>query len=263
MIVLPDFDPVALHLGPLQVHWYGLAYLVGIVGAILLGRWRARQPHSPVSRSAVFDLVLFCALGAIIGGRLGYVVFYHFWEYAADPIAVLKIWEGGMSFHGGLLGAICGILVFGKKNAIPLLKLTDFLAPLCAVGLFFGRLANFVNQELWGRPTEVSWAVVFPVDPLKLARHPSQLYEAALEGLILFLIVWIYSAKPRVSGAVSGVFLSGYGTFRIFVEFFREPDVVPGFVIGDWGTMGHILSVPVLLTGIALIITSTRKQSDA
>ncbi len=262
MIVLPEFNPIALQLGPLKIHWYGLAYLVGIVGAIVLGRLRAHQPHSPIPRPVVLDLVLYCALGAIIGGRLGYAIFYHFWEYAANPLAVLKVWEGGMSFHGGLLGAVGGTWMFGRKNSIPLLKLTDFVSPLCAVGLFFGRIANFINQELWGRPTEVAWSVVFPADRLQLARHPSQLYEAALEGILLFLVLWFYSAKPRATGAVSGVFLIGYGTFRIFVEFFREPDAVPGFVIGDWGTMGHLLSLPVLLIGIALIVIARRKAPN-
>ncbi len=262
MIILPEIDPVALKLGPLSVHWYGLAYLVGIVSAILLGRIRARQPHSPIPRPVVLDLVLYCALGAIIGGRLGYAFFYHFSEYVTNPIEILKVWEGGMSFHGGLLGAIFGVWAFGKKLSIPLLRLTDFLSPFCAIGLFFGRIANFVNQELWGRPTEVAWAVVFPADPLQLARHPSQLYEAALEGVLLFLILWIYSARPRATGAVSGVFLIGYGAFRILVEFFREPDAVPGFVISDWGTMGHILSLPVLLAGIALLTIALRKEQN-
>ena len=262
MIVLPDFDPVALHLGPLAIHWYGLAYLIGIVSAIVLGRIRARQPHSPIPRPMVLDLVLYCALGAIIGGRLGFVFFYQFWEYIANPIAILKVWEGGMSFHGGLLGAIGGVWAFARKLSIPLLKLTDFLAPFCAVGLFFGRVTNFVNQELWGRPTELAWGVVFPADPSQLARHPSQLYEAALEGVALFLILWIYSANPRATGAVSGVFLIGYGTFRIFVEFFREPDADLGFIFFNWVTMGHLLSVPVIVAGIALLMYAKRKEQN-
>ncbi len=261
MIVLPDFDPIAIQLGPLNVHWYGIAYLVGISGAIVLGRFRARQAHSPIPRSVVLDLVLYCSLGAIIGGRLGYALFYHFVEYAANPLAILKVWEGGMSFHGGLIGAILGVWAFGKKFTIPLLRLTDFLSPFCAIGFFFGRIANFINQELWGRPTEVAWAMVFPADPLKLARHPSQLYEAALEGLVLFIILWLYSAKPRATGAVSAVFLMGYGVFRICVEFFREPDAVPGFVISDWGTMGQVLSVPVVIGGIFLFMLSSRRAT--
>ena len=260
MIVLPEFDPVALQLGPLAIRWYGLAYLIGIVGAIFLGRMRARKPFSPIPRPVVLDLVLYCALGAIIGGRLGYVVFYNILEYVQNPIAILKIWQGGMSFHGGLIGAIAGVWVFGRKFTIPLLKLTDFLAPLCAVGLFFGRIANFVNQELWGRPTDVSWGMVFPADSLQVARHPSQLYEAALEGAALFLILWIYSAKPRAVGAVSGMFLIGYGVFRLFVEFFREPDLIPGFVIGNWGTMGHVLSIPLVVGGLALLYLASREE---
>lgn len=261
MIVLPDFNPVALQLGPLSIHWYGLAYLVGIVSAIVLGRLRARQPHSPIPRPIVLDLVLYCSLGAIIGGRLGYALFYHFFEYVSDPIAILKVWEGGMSFHGGLLGAIGGVLLFGRKFTIPMLKLTDFLSPFCAVGLFFGRIANFINQELWGRPSEVAWSMVFPADPLKLARHPSQLYEAALEGVVLFVILWLYSAKPRATGAVSAVFLMGYGSFRLIVEFFREPDAVPGYIISDWGTMGQVLSLPLVVAGIALFIIQSKKKN--
>lgn len=262
MILLPDFDPVAIHLGPLNVHWYGIAYLVGILSAIVLGRLRARQPHSPIPRPVVLDLVLYCSLGAIIGGRLGYALFYHFLEYATNPLAILKVWEGGMSFHGGLIGAILGVWAFGKKFTIPLLRLTDFLSPFCAIGFFFGRIANFINQELWGRPTEVAWAMVFPADPLKLARHPSQLYEAALEGLVLFLILWLYSTKPRATGAVSAMFLIGYGVFRIFVEFFREPDATPGFVVSDWGTMGQVLSIPVVIGGIVLFILSKRRATN-
>jgi len=262
MITLPDIDPVAIQLGPLHVHWYGVAYLVGILSAIILGRYRARQPHSPIPRPVVFDLVLYCSLGAIIGGRLGYALFYNFIEYAANPLAILKVWEGGMSFHGGLIGAILGVWAFGKKLTIPLLRLTDFLSPFCAVGFFFGRITNFVNQELWGRPAEVPWAVVFPADPLQIARHPSQLYEAALEGLVLFVIVWIYSSKPRAQGTVSGLFLIGYGLFRIIVEFFREPDAVPGFVIANWVTMGQLLSVPLIIGGVVLFIAANRRQMN-
>ena len=260
MMTLPDFDPIAIEIGPLAVHWYGMAYLVGILSAIILGRVRARQPHSPIPRPVVLDLVLYCAFGAIIGGRLGYALFYHFLEYATNPLAILKVWEGGMSFHGGLIGAILGVWMFGKRFTIPLLKLTDFLSPFCAVGFFFGRMANFINQELWGRPTEVSWAVIFPADPLGLGRHPSQLYEAALEGLVLFIILWLYSAKARPTGAVSSLFLIGYGTFRIIVEFFREPDAVPGFVISDWGTMGQVLSVPVLVGGLILFMLANKNK---
>jgi len=167
-----------------------------------------------------------------------------------------------MSFHGGLIGAILGVWAFGKKLTIPLLRLTDFLSPFCAVGFFFGRITNFVNQELWGRPAEVPWAVVFPADPLQIARHPSQLYEAALEGLVLFVIVWVYSSKPRAQGAISGLFLIGYGLFRILVEFFREPDAVPGFVIANWVTMGQLLSVPLIIGGVVLFIAANRRQMN-
>ena len=258
MIVLPEIDPVAIEIGPLKLHWYGIAYLIGMLGAIGLGQLRARKPHSPIPRDRVIDLVLYASIGAILGGRLGYSFFYQFSHYFFSPLDILKLWEGGMSFHGGLVGSILGVWVYGRKQQIFFLRLTDFLAPFCAVGLFFGRIANFINQELWGRLTDVPWAVVFPNDPQQLTRHPSQLYEAALEGLLLFVILWTYSARPRAIGAVSGLFLIGYGVFRCAIEFVRQPDVDPGFVISDWGTMGQVLSVPVIIAGVTIWLLSRR-----
>ena len=252
MITYPEIDPVALDLGILQIRWYGAAYFAGIVSAIVLGRVRASASLSPISKTQVTDLTLYIALGAILGGRIGYSLFYHFLHYITNPIDIFKIWEGGMSFHGGLLGAATGGLIFSRKFKVSFIRLADFASPLFAIGFFFGRIANFINQELWGRPTEVAWGMIFPVDPLQLARHPSQLYEAALEGVALFAILWLYSSKPKATGAVTGLFLTCYGAFRIFVELFREPDAVPGFIISDWGTMGQVLSVPLIIVGISL-----------
>lgn len=263
MLVVPNFDPVAIQLGPLSIHWYGLAYLAGFVCAIMLGRIKARQQHSPIPRTVVLDLILYCSIGAILGGRLGYAVFYQINSFAVDPLAILRLWEGGMSFHGGILGAFAGTWLFARKFSIPTLRLGDFLSPLCAVGFLLGRIANFINQELWGRPTEVPWSVVFPADPLLLPRHPSQLYEAALEGVVLFLVVWIYSIKPRPIGAVSGLLLAAYGVFRIFVEFFREPDAHYGFLIGNWVTMGQLLSLPLVVIGLWLLTRNVRRSDHA
>ena len=252
MITYPEIDPVALDLGILQIRWYGVAYFAGIVSAIVLGRVRASASLSPISKTQVTDLILYIALGAILGGRIGYSLFYHFLHYITNPIDIFKIWEGGMSFHGGLLGAAAGCLIFSRQLNVSFFRLADFASPLCAIGFFFGRIANFINQELWGRPTEVAWGMIFPIDPLQLARHPSQLYEAALEGVALFAILWLYSSSPKATGAVTGLFLTCYGAFRIFVELFREPDAVPGFIISDWGTMGQVLSVPLIIVGISL-----------
>ena len=258
MITYPEIDPVALDIGILQIRWYGVAYFAGIVSAIVLGRVRASASLSPISKTQVTDLILYIALGAILGGRIGYSLFYHFLHYITNPIDIFKIWEGGMSFHGGLLGAAAGGLIFSRKFKLSFIQLADFTSPLCAVGFFFGRIANFINQELWGRPTEVAWGMIFPIDPLQLARHPSQLYEAALEGVALFVILWLYSSTPKATGTVTGLFLTCYGAFRIFVEFFREPDAVPGFIISDWGTMGQVLSVPLIIVGISLFFLAQK-----
>ena len=261
MIAYPDIDPIAFEIGQLKVRWYGLSYAAGIVLGIVLGKLRAKSPNAPITEAQVIDLVLFIAVGAILGGRLGYTIFYNFSSFATNPLYIFKIWEGGMSFHGGLLGAIVGLWLFGRRMKIPFLIVADFISPAGAVGLFFGRIANFINQELWGRPTDVSWAIVFPHDPLQLARHPSQLYEAALEGLVLFAILWLYSAKPRPVGRVSGLFVFWYGVFRFVVEFFREPDAELGFVIADWMTMGQILSLPLIALGIILYVFADKISS--
>ncbi len=260
MLPFPDIDPVALSLGPLKIHWYGLMYLIGFALAWLLGNWRAKQPDSGWNSEQVSDLIFYCALGLVLGARIGYMLFYQFESVLANPLDLLKIWQGGMSFHGGAIGVTIGIWLFGRKYKKDFFSVTDFLVPLAPLGLFAGRMGNFINGELWGRTTDSSFGMIFPTGG-PLARHPSQLYEAILEGLVLFLILWFYSSKPRPKMAVSGLFLLGYGLFRSFVEFFREPDAHLGFIAFDWLTMGQILSLPMIIAGLILILLAYRKNT--
>ena len=251
-IVHPDFDPVAFSIGPVDVHWYGLMYLIGFLGGGWLGVLRAKRPDNDWTKDQVWDILFYIALGVIIGGRLGYVVFYNLGHYIEYPVELLYVWRGGMSFHGGLIGVIVAMAWYARHTQRSLLAVADFVAPLTALGLGAGRIGNFVNQELWGRAADVPWAVVFPsVDAV--ARHPSQLYEALLEGVLLFVVLWVYSSRPRPVGSVAGIFLVGYGSFRCLVEFFREPDAHLGYIAWDWLTMGQILSLPLLLLGAWLI----------
>ena len=248
----PSIDPVAFAIGPLKVHWYGIAYLVGFLSALGLARYRSAKLASRLKKNQILDLIVYASLGAILGGRIGYSLFYGFDQFASNPLGIFKLWEGGMSFHGGLVGCILGTWLYAYRSHTKFLELTDFLAPFAAVGLFVGRIANFINQELWGRVTDVSWGVVFPNDPEALTRHPSQLYEAALEGIVLFIVLWVYSSKPRAIGTVSGLFLTLYGLFRFAVEFARAPDSHIGFVLWNWLTMGQMLSIPLILFGLYL-----------
>lgn len=260
MLTYPIIDPVAISLGPIKVHWYGLMYLIGIGGAWLLLTKRVTRSYSPIKQDALEDLIFYAAMGVILGGRVGYVIFYNFSQFISDPLMLFKVWEGGMSFHGGLLGVILAMWISARKNQCTMLALTDFIAPVVPVGLFFGRIGNFINAELWGRPTDVYWSFVFPgAGPL--ARHPSQLYEAALEGLALFLILWIYSNKQRPYMAVSGMFALFYGIFRFIVEFYRVPDAHLGYLAMDWLTMGQILSAPLIVVGIILLSIAYTKNS--
>jgi phosphatidylglycerol---prolipoprotein diacylglyceryl transferase len=257
MIVLPDFDPVAIRIGPLAVRWYGLMYVLGFTAAYLLGNRRAASPRTRLSRVQFNDLLLWCLAGLMLGARLGYVLFYNFMYFAQHPLEILAFWQGGMSFHGGLVGVAAAVLLFSRRHRLHPLDTGDFLVPLAPPGLFAGRIGNFLNSELWGRPSDMPWAVVFP-DPGSgsVPRHPSQLYEALLEGLVLFLVLWLYSKRSKPRGAVLGLFLLLYGAFRFFVEFFREPDVQLGFVALDWMTMGQILSLPMMLIGSWLLLRS-------
>lgn len=261
MIPYPNIDPVAVSLGPLKVHWYGLMYLLGFAGAWFLGRLRTRRPDSPVNEEQLGDLIFYCAIGVILGGRFGYVFFYNFDRFLSDPIWLLRVWEGGMSFHGGLLGVILAMVWYARKLNRTFFQMADFVAPLVPVGLGAGRIGNFIGGELWGRASDVSWAMVFPSDPLQIARHPSQLYQFALEGVALFTILWWYSAKPRPRMAVSGLFLACYGCFRFIVEFFREPDAHIGYIAFDWLTMGQLLSTPMILIGVAMMAWGYQKYS--
>ena len=249
---LAQIDPVALSIGSLQLRWYGLMYLAGFGLGWALGRWRASRPDSGWTAPDVDDLLTCVMIGIILGGRIGYVLFYDLPVYISDPMEILRIWNGGMSFHGGLLGVLGAFWYFARSRGRSFLEVSDFIAPLVPQGLFFGRLGNFINGELWGKVSDVPWAIVFPgAGPNP--RHPSQLYEAALEGLVLFFMVWIFSSKPRKTGAVSGLFALGYGVFRFAVEFVRMPDVQLGYLAFGWLTMGQLLCVPLILAGLWLL----------
>jgi phosphatidylglycerol:prolipoprotein diacylglycerol transferase len=254
----PAIDPVALQIGPLAVHWYGLMYLFGFAGAWALARLRARRDDWPVSPLQVDDLLFYGALGVIVGGRVGYMLFYQPMMLIGSPLSLFAIWDGGMSFHGGLLGVLVAMGLFAHRQKLAFFTITDFIAPLVPVGLFFGRIGNFINGELWGRPTSLPWGMIFPgagPEP----RHPSMLYEALLEGLLLFALLWWFSHKPRPRMAVSGLFLLGYGVFRFGVEFVREPDAHIGYLAGGWLTMGHLLSAPMILAGAILLALACRR----
>ena len=249
---LAQIDPVALSIGSLHLRWYGLMYLAGFGIGWLLGRWRASRPGSGWTGPDVDDLLTCVMIGIILGGRLGYVLFYDLPVYINDPMEIVRIWNGGMSFHGGLLGVLGAFWYFARTRGRTFLEVSDFIAPLIPQGLFFGRLGNFINGELWGKVSDAPWAVVFPgAGPLP--RHPSQLYEAALEGLALFIMVWVFSLKPRKTGAVSGLFALGYAVFRFAVEFVRMPDAQLGYLAFGWLTMGQLLCVPLMLAGAWLL----------
>ena len=298
MLVHPQFDPVAVQIGPLAIHWYGLMYLAGFMAFLWLGRKRIamlntaqnarrktqesrrktrktqeerRQAQDsrnqsipsripiPFTNKLLDNLLFYGVLGVILGGRLGYVLFYKAAYYSAHPLEIFAVWQGGMSFHGGFLGVLVAMAWFAHKHHLRWLQLTDFIAPLVPPGLALGRLGNFINSELWGRPTDVPWAMIFPnVD--KLPRHPSQLYEFALEGVLLFTLLWWYARKPRPVGAVSGLFLIGYGSFRFLVEYTREPDDFLG-LLSLGMSMGQWLSLPMVIAGVLLMVLSSRRAA--
>lgn len=262
MLVYPQIDPVAVAIGPLKVHWYGLMYLCGFAAGYFLALQRAKRPGSGWTAEQVSDLVFYVCMGVILGGRVGYVLFYGFDKFVADPLWALRVWEGGMSFHGGLLGVLAAVFVFARQHKQNWFGIMDFVAPLVPPGIFFGRIGNFIGGELWGRPVvnpDYPLAMIFPhVD--HLARHPSQLYEAALEGLLLFIVLWWYSSKPRPRMAVSGLFLIGYGLARFTVEFFREPDADKGYILFQWMTMGQILTTPMIVGGMLLMALAYHRE---
>lgn len=261
MLVHPNFDPVALQLGVVSIHWYGLMYVFGFLGVYLLGNYRVKHYPEAISGSwtseQISDLIFYGALGAVFGGRLGYVLFYKPAEYLANPIDIIYVNQGGMSFHGGLLGVIVAISVYAYKTNRTLFQIGDFIAPLAPIGLFFGRMGNFINQELWGKPTDLPWGMVFTTADAQ-PRHPSMLYEAMLEGLVILAIIWIVARKPRAAGVLSGLFLVGYALARSVVELVRVPDEHLNYLFYEWVTMGQLLSVPMLLLGLFLMF---RKQS--
>jgi phosphatidylglycerol:prolipoprotein diacylglycerol transferase len=248
----PVIDPIIFSIGPVALRWYGMMYLIGFLVAMFIANRAADKSAGEWTRDQVSDLLFYSFLGVILGGRIGYVLFYQ-WEYfLTDPLYLFQIWQGGMSFHGGLLGVITAVYIFSRKTNKSFLIVGDFVAPLVPVGLGMGRLGNFINAELWGRQTDVPWAMVFPTDSLQLPRHPSQLYEFFLEGVVLFAILYMVTRKPRSLGLASGTFLIGYGVFRSFVEFFREPDAHLGLYF-SFISKGQILSIPMILIGMLII----------
>lgn len=276
MIFFNDIDPIAVQVGPLGIHWYGLMYLGGFVAGYWLGARRVAAGRLVATKDAYGDLMFYAMLGVILGGRIGYLLFYSH-EWLRDPLMVLKVWEGGMSFHGGLLGVILATVIWSRKQQRRFWDTIDFVAPLVPIGLGLGRLGNFIGGELWGAKTNAGWGVVFPSALADLgastqelramfeqgllnaeARHPTQLYEAFLEGVVMFAVLWWYSAKPRPRYAVSGLFALMYGLFRFAIEFVRQPDAQLGYLAFGWVTMGQLLSVPLIATGLALLWLSRR-----
>ncbi|KZE25344.1 prolipoprotein diacylglyceryl transferase [Crenobacter luteus] len=284
MLVHPQFDPIAVQLGPLAIHWYGLMYLVGFMAFLWLGNRRARAGHPFMTPKLVDDFLLYGVVGVVLGGRLGYVLFYKPAEYLADPLAILRVWEGGMAFHGGFIGVLVAMWLFARKLGRGFFEVADFIAPLVPIGLAAGRIGNFVNGELWGRVTspDAPWAMLFPNaqrDDIAYAslhpewmstlaqygglpRHPSQLYQFALEGVLLFALLWWYSARPRKSGQVAALFLTGYGLFRFVAEFAREPDDFLGLLALNL-SMGQWLSLPMIVLGLVLWAVASRAPQPA
>ena len=276
MLTYPDIDPIAFVVGPLRVHWYGLMYLTAFALAWGMGRWRAARRGSGWTGETVDDVIFYGIIGVIAGGRLGYMLFYGFDQILANPLNIFKVWEGGMSFHGGLIGVLLALLVFARRHGLRFFQVADFVAPLVPTGLLFGRIGNFINGELWGHRTDLPWGVQLPClqfpnqcadQPagalLSPAVHASQLYEATLEGLALFLILWVFSSRPRPMMAVSGLFLLLYGCFRFLVEFVRIPDAQLGYLAFDWLTMGQLLSLPMILFGALFLgLAYSRRTPD-
>jgi len=273
MIAYPSIDPVLLEIGPLKVHWYGVMYLFAFASAWWLGKKRASNPNGLITAEQVDDLIFYGAVGVVLGGRLGSVLFYNFDSFVQNPLYLFKIWQGGMSFHGGLIGVMLAMVLYARKIGVGFVALMDFVAPLVPLGLGAGRLGNFINGELWGGPSDLPWAMKLSCEQYPpqyyadfggalcaLPRHPSMLYEMLLEGLLLFVILWWFTAKPRPVMAASALFLIGYGLFRSLVELVRLPDAHIGYLFGsDWLTMGMLLSLPMLMIGIVFMVWAYKK----
>jgi len=278
MLTYPNIDPVALSLGAFKIHWYGLTYLLGFAAAWWLGRRRSSNPSSPIIKEQMEDLLFYCALGVVLGGRIGYILFYNFGAFLHDPLILFQVWKGGMAFHGGLIGVLLAMAIYARKLDTTFFHVADFVAPLVPIGLLSGRIGNFINAELWGGPTASAIGMRVACDHngntealcarigtsadglYSLPVHASQLYEAALEGVLLFSLLWLVSASPRPRMAVSGLFLLGYGLFRFIVEFVRMPDEHIGYLAFNWLTMGQLLSLPMLLFGLLLLGLAYRSK---
>jgi phosphatidylglycerol---prolipoprotein diacylglyceryl transferase len=277
-----DFDPIAFSVGPLAVHWYGIMYLIAFGAFWMLGERRRRHGRLPVGPTAFSDLAFYGMIGVIAGGRLGYMLFYGTADLIANPLSLFRIWEGGMSFHGGLIGVFVAMWLWSRKNGLHFFDVMDFVAPLVPIGLGVGRFGNFIGGELWGRHTDVAWGMIFPraintaghtIEQLKAmaaagqleneVRHPSQLYQMFLEGFVLFGVLYVVSMKPRPRYLVSGLFALLYGTFRFLVEFVREPDAQLGYLAWGWLTMGQLLSLPLIVVGLVWIAMSRRAPTLA
>ncbi len=256
MLTYPEIDPIIFSIGPLAIRWYGLMYVIGFVAAWVLANKRSRDSWSVIKQDQVDDLIFYAMIGVIVGGRLGYSIIYGWQLWLADPLYVFKITQGGMSFHGGLVGVMVALWWYGRKIGNGMWQMTDFVAPFVPIGLGTGRIGNFINGELWGKETTVPWS--FNVNGQSL--HPSQLYEALLEGLVLFVILWVFSSRQRPHRAVSGMFLLLYGIFRFFIEFYRVPDVGKGYLMFGWVTQGQVLTAPMIIAGAVLLFLAYRNR---
>ena len=260
MLVFPQFDPVAISVGPISIHWYGVMYIIAFGGAWVLANYRRNKIGNHWSSEQISDLVFYGAMGAVLGGRVGSVFFYNIDRFLDDPFWLFRVWEGGMSFHGGFIGVLVAMFLYSRSINKKFWETVDFIAPCVPFGIGAGRLGNFIGGELWGRPTDAPWGMIFPhVD--NLPRHPSQLYEIALEGVVLFIIIWWFSSVTKPRMAVSGTFAILYGSFRFFIEFFREPDLHIGFIAFDWLTMGQLLSLPMVIVGFSLVVFAYNNKS--
>jgi len=266
MLIYPKLNPVAFSIGSIKVHWYGIMYMVGFLYFLYVGKWRLKKyGHSFLTSTLIDDTLFYAAIGVVVGGRLGYCLFYQPSFYLLHPLNIIKTWDGGMSFHGGMLGVFIATYLFAKKHGHTFFELSDFIAPLVPMALFFGRIGNFINGELWGRITtsSIPWAMIYPQSGTMLPRHPSQLYEALGEGVLLTIILWIYASKPRKVGQTSGMFMMGYGTIRFCLEYFREPDSFLTDLVTKTGlSMGQWLCVPMILAGIIIYYYATKKGQD-